>query len=118
VSGDSDGAIILFNMIDITEEPKVIFAHDESINTLIFSNDEQILASSSSDGTINILDLENVEYDPITISLPGVNTKILFVNSSEDYLISSNSNGIIRVVRFLDSLVNIGCQKVRRNLSW
>ncbi|MCP4421870.1 MAG: hypothetical protein GY805_35095, partial [Chloroflexi bacterium] len=96
-SGSSDGTIRLWDMDDPSAEPVLLTGHESWVWSVAFLPDGGTLASGSADQTIRL-------------ASGSANQTIRLASGSADQT--------IRLWVFLEELVDIGCQKVRRNLSW
>ena len=92
--------------------------HESQVLSVAFSPDGQTLASGSSDSTIRLWDLGEPTAAPVVLS--GHEDEVWSVAFSPDgqTLASGSEDRTIRLWILLDEMVEIGCQKVRRNLSW
>jgi WD40 repeat protein len=64
VTGDEDGALLLWDLKNPTNEPKTLKGHTRSVNSIAFSPDGKTLASASSDKTVILWDLNNKNLKP------------------------------------------------------
>jgi WD40 repeat protein len=115
-SGSNDGAILLWNMADLAAKPFAFSEQEGSVLDLVFSPDGLSLASSSAE-TIKLWDLLNPTAEPTTLS--DHTDKIFALSFSPDgaTLASAGADQTIRLwLARSDSLNELACQQVRRNL--
>lgn len=117
-SGGSDGIIRLWDLTNPGGAPWMLRGHESWINTVAFSPDSSILASGSNDYTIRLWDLTNLEAEPVVLS--GHQGDVTAVAFSPDgkTLASSSADATIRLwITRIDTLVDLACQQVGRNLA-
>jgi WD40 repeat protein len=117
-SGSGDRTVRVWDLSDLEAEPLVLSGHEGWVRSVAFSPDGQHLASGSDDRTVGMWDLSEPEAEPILLSgHKGFVNSVAF--SPDGQRLASGS--VDRTVRLwlsqIDTLAEIGCRQVRRNLS-
>ncbi|KAA3663849.1 MAG: hypothetical protein DWQ04_08710, partial [Chloroflexi bacterium] len=117
-SGSRDTFIRLWNMENLDSEPIILRGHEDDVWALDYSPNGNLLASASEDGTVRLWNMNN----PTDVAMVLRDTKgyqkseVIF--SPDGLTLASNSSSSIQLWILLDELMEIGCQMVKRNLSW
>ena len=91
---------------------------EQPIYSLAFSPDGQLLASALDDGTIQMWNIAFPDSDPIILSGHEGRVFSLAFSPHSQTLASSSADSTVRLwIPHLETLSNIACQSVRRNLS-
>ncbi len=117
-SGSADQTIRLWDMADPSAEPTVLRGHESLVRSVAFSPDGGWLASGSDDQTIRLWDLSQPGAEPVVLRGHEDWVRSVAFSPDGERLASGSSDQTIRLWQLLDQLVEIGCQQVRRNLTW
>jgi len=116
-TGDFDGNVLLWD----AESGQVIgsFAcHQESVTSVAFSPDGNSLAAASTDNTICIWDLTAPAVPPATFRGHTDWTNSIAFTPDATILASASNDDTVRLwIANLDSLVDMACQQVSRNMT-
>ncbi len=118
--GSSDDATIrLWDLTDPTAEPVLLSGHGFSVSSVAFSPDGNALAfGSSDDATIRLWDLTDPAAEPVLLS--GHQEGVWSVAFSPDgnSLVSGSEDATIRLwIPWIETLADLACQQVHRNLT-
>ncbi len=116
-SGSDDTTVRLWEVTNSTSEVATLPGY-EAILSVTFSSDGGSLASGSEDKTIRIWNLMNLDTEPIVLSgHEGAVTSVTF-SPDDKKLISGSKDETIRIWNWqTESLAELVCQKVKRNLT-
>ena len=117
-SGGTDSTVRLWTINTPNETPIILNGHTNTVFSVAFSTDEQWLASGSADKTIRLWNVDSLNNVPVI--LEGHTGTVFSIAFSTDgqWLMSGSEDNTIRIWPMLSKLLELGCQTVRRNLSW
>jgi len=117
-SASGDGTVQLWNMTNPAADPIILGGHSDGVRSVVYSPDGQQLASASLDGTVRLWDLSDLAAAPIILEghSGGVQSVACILDGRQ--LASASEDGTVQLWPTLPRLVEIGCNTVRRNLSW
>ncbi|MCO5184689.1 MAG: hypothetical protein M9965_12215 [Anaerolineae bacterium] len=118
-SGSADQTVRLWQMTDPVAPQLVLHGHETWVESVAFSPDGAWLASGSDDQTVRLWQMSDPTAEPL--ALRGHEDFVQSVAFSPDgtWLTSGSNDGTVRLwLPWLWQLKEIGCQMVRRNLSW
>jgi WD40 repeat protein len=111
-------SVLLWDMTNLAALPISLKGHENQVRSLAFSPDGKTLASGSIDKTVRLWDMNNLGAAPIVLNGHGDVVYSLAFTPDGKTLISSSRDGTLRLwIAQTGSLVNLACQKVRRNLT-
>jgi WD40 repeat protein len=108
----------LWDLRDPTAAPRVLSGHEDWVWSVTFSPDGETVAMGSADGTVRLWDLRDPTAAPRVLS--GHEYGVLSVAFSPDgeTLATGSDDSTVRLwVVPIETLVELGCRKVRRNLT-
>ena len=116
-TGSADRTVRLWDMNNREGEPTILSGHESSVLSVAFSPDGRWLATGSDDRTVRLWDMNNREGEPTILS--GHESSVLSVAFSPDgrWLATGSADRTVRLQLTLEVLAELGCQKVRRNLT-
>lgn len=104
--------------MNLANAPIILSGHEGSVYSTVFSLDGQILASGGVDNTIRLWNMTNLVAEPVVLHGHHFWVNSVAFNPDGQTLASGSIDTTIRLWIFLGKLVEIGCQQVRRNLTW
>ncbi len=120
-SGSDDRTIRLWDLSQTQEEPQVrevLEGHNFWVGSVAFSPDGQKLASGSYDKTIRLWDLNHLDEEPIVLRGHEQSvTSVAFYPDSKKIVSGSYDNTMRSWITDTQTLADLVCKKVRRNLS-
>ncbi len=118
-SASEDQSIRLWNRNQLDAPPTILSGHTGRIRFVTFSANGQTLASASDDRTIRLWSLDDLSAPPIVLQSHTDWVRSVAFTPDEQLLASASDDGTIRIWQpQLEQLINVGCQQVRRNLTW
>lgn len=117
---NQENTIQLWDLDDLNAEPVTLVERDRDafLQSVAFSPDGRTLASSNNHGIIRLWDLNAPEAEPVSlIGHKGVVSTVTFSPDGRT-LASGGKDGTVRLWTLPDELVELGCQKVGRYLTW
>ena len=117
-SGGWDSTIRLWSVADLGQAPILLEGHTNSVNSVAFSPDSNWLASGSSDNTIRVWSVAKPRQTPILLEEHGNSVVSVAFSPDGNWLASGSNDNTILLWHTYEYLGIIGCQKVRRNMTW
>lgn len=109
--------VYLWDVENIEDGPTVLEGHEDSINAIAFSPDGQTLASASYDGNVFLWNVGDFSNTPISLQHESRVWSVAFSLDGQS-LATGTDEGTIHLWPLLDKIIELGCQKVQRNISW
>ncbi|MEM8862511.1 MAG: hypothetical protein AAGD96_29715, partial [Chloroflexota bacterium] len=116
-SGNDFTQIFVWDLNSSAEEGVLLEGHTSFIWTVSFSSDSNYLVSASDDNTVRVWDTGNLSA-PSQL-LEGHEAFAWSAEFSPDsrYIASGSSDGTVRIWPTLDTLVELACERVTRNMT-
>ncbi len=115
-SGDESGNVYRWDLREPKGKPATIEKWEGKVYSLAMSADGTSLASGSSDGKVRIWDLVSTSSDSRVLRGPGANVYTVAFSPNGRWLAAGGSDTTILVWPSTGALVEMVCEKVRRNL--
>ncbi|MEI2609108.1 MAG: cytochrome D1 domain-containing protein [Candidatus Promineifilaceae bacterium] len=116
-SGSSDRTVRLWDLDNPQAEATILRGHEDLVLSVAFSPDGRWLASGSSDRTVRLWDLDNPQAEATILSGQEAGVSSVAFSPDGRWLASGSYDRTVRLWLTLEALAEIGCQKVRRNLT-
>ena len=129
-AGTINGAILIWDLSIHSKnltEPYLLAGHQQQVTALAFAPDGDTLASGSDDRIVQLWQVADPTDIPLPVVLKGHQGTVFSLAFSpknewlagNKMLVSGSSDGKALIWNTsLDSLAHIGCELVRRNLTW
>ncbi|MFT5193799.1 MAG: WD40 repeat protein/energy-coupling factor transporter ATP-binding protein EcfA2 [Candidatus Promineifilaceae bacterium] len=116
-SGGDDSLILVWDLNNLDKEPRKLEDHQSFVWSLDFSPDSQLLLSGSDDNTVRIWNMSDLSAE--SQLLEGHTAFVWSAEFSPDgrYIASGSSDKTVRIWPTLDTLVELACDRVTRNMT-
>jgi WD40 repeat protein len=113
-AGHSDGRLRLWHMSKLDRKP-IILTHEDTIQSVAFNPNSDILATGG-DVFIRLWNMADLDEDPVLL-VNDVRIRSIAFSPDGKILATGGENGVLQLWLTTNGLVELVCQKVRRNLS-